>query len=335
MNEKSISSISKSSQKLEDKVTSLEMKIPEIDAAIEYIKNYTILSLYGSIEAIEEVIARLKHNDTQKQKKISKLKDDFEALKNDFVSFDSTIQQFNYTAQIGNLQNNINILNGDRINMKNDIKALQDKVNDIDIHDSVLETAIRNLQNDTETLENIFEELSAKTSQLELKNDDHEERLNKLDGLITDLKIDLKNFTDRVIQLNYTDQRMETAIGQLEDADFALNVKIKNLEYGFEKLSNRSDFRDDQFKDFIDNLQISINDLNKELSRVEQESDQEDAELRSQIQDAKNNLNNFSDELKALTDGVNANEISISAIQNGLSKYIIYILFDEKHKLIC
>ena len=57
---------------------------------------------------------------------------------------------------------------------------------------SILESAIENLENNLEALENEFEELSAKTIQLELMSDDHEMRLNNLDGFVIDLKIDLE-----------------------------------------------------------------------------------------------------------------------------------------------
>ena len=60
MNEKSISSISKSSQSLEDKVTSLAIKIPEIDAAIVDIKteiSYFNQTTYSDIKALKDLIS--------------------------------------------------------------------------------------------------------------------------------------------------------------------------------------------------------------------------------------------------------------------------------------
>ena len=250
MNEKSISSTSNSTKSLEEKSTRLEARISEIDAAIEHIKNDTILGLNVLIEAIEEDILGLKHNDTQLQTKIYTLKDDFGALKYDFVSFNSTIQQFNYTALIDNLQDVITILNGDIDTLKGDIKALEDKVNDLDIHDSVLKTAIGNLQNDTEALENELKELLAKTTILELKSDNHEIRLNDLDDLVTDLKIDLNNLESDVDSI---DNNLQAEIDRLQ-------IKTDDLQKELNRVHENSDQGDTEFRSEIENVK---NDLDK------------------------------------------------------------------------
>ena len=168
---------------------------------------------------------------------------------------------------------------------------------------SILEIAIVKIENDLEALENEFEELSAKTIQLELINDDHEIRLNNLDDLVADLKIDLES---RMLTINENFSSINIKIGQLEDSDIALNMTIQNLQNGLENLRNHSDFRDDEITKLVDNLQIDIEDLQKELNRVEQESDKHDANLRSEIQE---DLTQLSSELKALTANVTQNKL--------------------------
>ena len=161
-----------------------------------------------------------------------------------------------------------------------------------------------------------FEELLAKTTQLELKSDNHEVRLNDLDDLVSDLKIDLNNLKARIDQLNSTDQAIETSIETIienfnqfavdldavaeksNQGDEFLGNLIRNQESHFALLEDdlkgvfdHVNSTNNNLQAEVDNLQIKTDDLQKELNRVHENSDQENTELRSEIQNVKNDLN--------------------------------------------
>ena len=76
-----------------------------------------------------------------------------------------------------------------------------------------------------------------------MKNDDHEVRLNNLDDLVADLKIDLES---RILAINENLSSINIKIGHLEHADISLNTTFQNMQNGLENLRNHSDLRDNQ-----------------------------------------------------------------------------------------
>ena len=105
-------------------------------------------SLDGQIAVIQVNIAALKHNDTQLQTQIDKLQDDFDGLMHD-------VDVMNLTTF-----DKINVLNGNISNIKHDIKAIQDKVIELNITDSGLNITIDNLKDNLEVLQIKFNDLA-------------------------------------------------------------------------------------------------------------------------------------------------------------------------------
>ena len=253
----------------------------DIDVNKEDIADLTI-SINGQIAAIEEDLVALKHTDEQLQLQISKLKDNFAALKYDFYVLNlTTIDE-------------INILNGDMSVIKEDIKKLQDKVDELDIQDSVLETAIKNLKDDLKVLQIQFDDISARTTQLETTSHNHGIRLNNLDDVVSDLRIDLDYLKERVDKLNQADNGMENVIENLTE-------KFNQLADDLDAVSKKSDQGDEAVLILIND---QISELETDLQTLSNRVDSSDAVLLAAIDKVRSDLTKLEDDLVAISDPV-------------------------------
>ena len=261
------------------------------------------ISLDGQIAVIEDDILVLKHNDTELQLQLSKLKDDFDVLKHD-------LSALNLTTLDG-----INILNDDVSLIQDDIKALQNKVDELDVHDSVLNTAFDNLEYDLKILQYKFDDLSATTTQLKSTSYNHGIRLNHLDIVVSDLRIDVNYLEERVIKLNQTDKALENIIRNLTE-------KFNQLTHDLNAVSEKSDQGEVVLLILINDL---ISEIRTDLQELSDRVDSSDAALQLAINKVHADLTNLEADLEAIAKRTTNLETSIDSINAKLNSIHIKI----------
>ena len=260
-------------------------------------------SLDGQIAAIEVTIAAFKHNDTQLQSQIIKLQDNFDDLMHDIDILNlTTLDKFN-------------VLNGDINTMKHDIKAIQDKVIELNITDSGLKTAIENLKDDLEVLQIKFDDLSTKTTHLETTSYHHGIRLNNLDGVVSGLRIDFNYLEKRVDDLNQTDKGIDNLVGNIND-------KINQLAEELDAVSEKSEQDDEALLVLINPL---ISDLRTDLQTLSNRVELKDANLQAAIDKVDADLTKLENDLVAVADKIITLESRFNSINTKLNSINIKI----------
>ena len=235
-------------------------------------------SMGGQIAVIEGNIGALMHNDTQFQSQINRLQGHFDDLMHDFDVLNlTTLDQ-------------IHVLNGDISNIKHDIKAFQDKVIELDITDSGLNTAIGYLEDNLEVLQIKFGDLSTKITKLETASYHHGIRQNNLDGVVSDLRLDLNYLKERVDELNQTDNRVENLVQNIID-------KINHLADGLDAVSEKTE-KDDE--DLLAHINHLISELRTDLQALSNRVELEDAQFQAAIDEVVADLTKQEDDLVAV-----------------------------------